>query len=191
MLLVVALLVVLQPGIALAQETGQADLTPRRVVAWTNPILFVFGWYTGEAEIRLQQNHTVGISGSFVNFQTGDPGDLDYEDTEYASVSFFYRYYPTAAFKGFFIGAQVGNVQVNQKESASTDPFNPTAEVTESSGSAGSIGILVGYGWILGKAQRVSVSMGLGANRLFGGDVDEDVNLTVPVIRLINVGVAF
>lgn len=173
-------LILSSTGAARAQEESPTDASQRRVVAWTNPILLVFTWYTGEAEIRLRENHTIGFSGSFVEFEDGEPSDLFYEKNEYFSVSAFYRYYPTAAFKGFFLGVQVGNTQVDHTDIAESN-----------SGDAFSAGVLIGYGWILGKEQRVAVSLGVGANRLFGGDVDDDVNLTLPVVRLINVGVAF
>lgn len=190
--LVVLLFIVFQTGAALAQETSQGMPVLRRAIVWTNPILLVFGWFTGEAEIRLQENHTVGVSGSFLEFEDGEPGDLDFEDTEYSSVSVFYRYYPTGSFKGFFLGGQLGSSQVTQKENAE-DPvtFLPTGEITDVSVNVFTAGVLIGYGWVLGEAERVSVSLGIGANRLFGGDLDDDVGLTLPVVRLINVGVAF
>ena len=190
--LVFLVLIVFQTGAAPAQTTSQTEPVLRRAIVWTNPVLFVFGWYMGEAEIRLQENHTVGVSGSFVEFQDEKPGEIGYEETQYFSVNAFYRYYPTGSFKGFFIGGQFGNVQVSQKENVE-DPitFLPTGEVTDVSASAFSAGVLIGYGWLLGEAQRIGVSLGIGANRLFGGDVADDVQLTIPVVRLINVGIAF
>ncbi len=194
--LAVLVLVLFQTGASLAQDTTPQASTPadppsRRIVAWTNPILLVFGWYMVEGEVRLRENHTVGISGSFLDFKTDDPGDPDYEETEYYSINLFYRYYPKASFKGFFIGVQMGTAEVNQKENVEDNFGIPTGETEETSGNAYSAGVLIGYGWLLGDAQRIAVSMGIGANRLFGGDVDEDANPTVPVIRLINVGIAF
>lgn len=185
-------LILFQTGAAWAQNTSQAYLPERRVIAWINPILAVFGWYMVEAEIRLAENHAVGVSGSFLQFDTGEEGDLDFEDTEYVSVNVFYRYYPTASFKGFFIGGQLGTVQVDHKE-VEEDPITgiPTGQITDESVNATSAGVLIGYGWLLGDAQRIGVSIGIGANRLFGGDVDDDVQLTLPVLRLINVGIAF
>ena len=176
----VLLLILFQTGAALAQGTAQTDPPERRIIAWTNPVLFVFGWYIFEAESRLEENHTVGISGSFLQFEDGDPGDFEYQEDEYSSVSVFYRYYPTASFEGFFIGAQLGRVEVKSK-----------TNFTDESGSAFSAGVLIGYGWLLGDAERIGVSLGFGANRLFGDDVEDDERLTLPVIRLINVGIAF
>jgi len=169
-----------QTGTALAQETDEVVLPERKVIVWTNPILFVFTWYTAEVEIRLQNNHTVGIGGSYLQTEDGDKGETDYEKIKYQSFNVFYRYYPTASFKGFFIGGQLGTTTVGAEDN-----------FTDDSGTAMLAGVLLGYGWVLGDGQRIGVSLGIGANRLFGGDIDEDANLTLPVVRLINVGIAF
>lgn len=178
-LLFVVVLILFQTGTTLAQETAEADLPERTAIVWTNPILFVFTWYMAEVEIRLQQNHTVGIAASFLEVDTGSPGDPDYEETGYSSGNVFYRYYPTASYKGFFIGGQLGIGSVSHKDNT-----------TDESGSFFLAGVLIGYGWLLGDAQRVGVSIGIGANRYFGDDLD-DVSMTLPIIRLINVGIAF
>jgi len=179
LMLLVAVLILFQTGAALAQETDEVVLPERKVMVWTNPILFVFTWYMAEVEVRLQNNHTVGISGSFLSTENESPGDIDYEETEYSSVNVFYRYYPTASYKGFFIGGQVGSGKISHKDS-----------FTDESGSFFLAGVLIGYGWLLGDAQRVGVSIGIGANRYFGDDL-EDVSTTLPIVRFINVGIAF
>jgi hypothetical protein len=188
-LLVAFLFVGFQAGAAMAQDTEDPIL--RRAIVWTNPILFVFTWYMAEVEIRLVENHTVGVGGSFLQADTDSPGDPDYEENQYFSVNAFYRYYPTASFRGFFIGVQAGAAEVSHKENE-LDIFGmPTGATTDESGSAFSAGVLIGYGWLLGDAQRIGVSLGIGANRFFGGDIPEDSSATLPVIRLINVGIAF
>ncbi len=189
--LFVLFFIMFQTGAALAQDTSQSDPILRRAIAWTNPILFVFGWYGAELEIRLQENHTVGVTGSFLQLDSEKPGEPGYEDTEYISGSVFYRYYPTASFTGFFIGVQAGTAQVNHKENVEDFFGVPTGEITDESVTAFTAGVLIGYGWLLGDAQRIGVSLGIGANRLFGGDIDDDVQVTLPTVRLINIGVAF
>ncbi len=42
----------------------------------------------------------------------------------------------------------------------------------------------------MGERENVSVALGVGATRLFGGDLD-DVSVTVPTLRLVNIGWAF
>jgi len=180
-LLLVVVLILSQSSAVLAQETDETVLPERKAIIWTNPILFVFTWYMAEIEVAAGNNATVGVSGSFLDVDTDSPGDPDYEENSYTSVNGFVRYYPTASFKGFFIGAQIGFGSVSVKDNFEDD-----------SGDFFLGGVLIGYGWLLGDAQRVGVSIGIGANRYFGGDLeDSDVSLTLPVIRLINVGIAF
>ena len=69
--------------------------------------------------------------------------------------------------------------------------WNPMLAL-ERTGSAtfGGLGFELGYTWLLGPPQRVGISIGGGASRLFGSDLD-GATLTVPTIRLVNVGIAF
>ena len=95
-------------------------------------------------------------------------------------MSLFWRYYPREAFGGFYFGVHGGYYKVT----ADTDIGD------EEEGNFFGFGIDVGYSWILGESERMYVSLGAGAVRLFGGDL-EDVTLTLPTIRIINVGIAF
>lgn len=169
-----------QTGMAKAQETDEPGLPRRSVVAWTNPILFVFTWYQAEVEIRVQEHGTFGFSGSFLEVSEESAGDPGYEESQYVAGNVFYRYYPTASYEGFFIGGQMGVGQISYKDN-----------IDDESGEFFLAGVLIGYGWLLGDAQRVGVSLGIGANRYFGGDLENDVSTTLPIIRLINVGIAF
>jgi hypothetical protein len=182
--------ILIQTDAALAQETE--TLPQRRTVVWVNPILAVFTWYMAEVEIRLQSNHTVGVGGSFLQTEDGEKDDptQSYEKIQYTSVNAFYRYYPTASFKGFFIGGQLGFASVD-REARDYDFISDTLDSVDESGTAMLAGVLIGYGWVLGDAQRVAVSLGIGANRFFGGDVPDDASATLPVIRALNVGIAF
>jgi len=182
--------VLMQTGAALAQDTEA--LPQRRTVFWVNPILAVFTWYMGEVEIRLQNNHTVGVSGSFLQTDDGEKDDplSTYEEIKYSSVNVFYRYYPAESFKGFFIGGQFGFADVGRK-GRDYDFISDTIVPVDESGTALLAGVLIGYGWVLGDAQRVAVSLGIGANRFFGEDVPDDAAMTLPVVRALNVGIAF
>jgi hypothetical protein len=189
-----ALLIILfQTGAALAQETTAVDLEQRRVVVWINPILAMFTWYTAEVEIRLQEHHTVGVAGTFLQTDDGEKDDplSEYEEIQYTSFNVFYRYYPAESFRGFFLGGQIGSTSVTREGREFDTSFPPNVVPVDESGSAMLAGILIGYGWLLGDAQRVAVSIGVGANRLFGDDVPDDASATLPVVRLINVGIAF
>lgn len=147
-----------------------------KVVISTNPILDMFTWYNLELEAAVAPTSTIGIAGTYISF--GDEDDFD-EET-YANASVFWRYYPREAFGGFYFGARGGYYKVT----VDTDLGD------EEEGNFFGLGIDVGYSWILGESERMYVSLGAGAVRLFGGDL-EDVSLTLPTIRIINVGLAF
>jgi hypothetical protein len=183
----IAALVLVAMGAASAVAQGAGDQIERRTVISTNPLLFVFGWYTAEIEVRVSDRTTLSLSGSVFTTEedfTDDTGletgtDLKVEETYY-SGTLSARYYPTEAFKGFFIGGRLGWYHVEEE-----DPVFGKSE-----GEFAGAGIDVGYGWLLGEPQRIAVSVGIGAVRLFGGDL-EDVQATLPTIRFINVGFAF
>jgi hypothetical protein len=179
----VAALVLVAVGAAsaVAQDTGDPIL--RRHVISTNPILDLFQWYNLEWEIRVTPRSTAGLFGSLVTLKQ-DTEDIDGStievDEKYYSVTAFYRYYPNEAFKGFFIGGRLGWYHVEED-----DPVTGKDEAQFTG-----IGVDVGYGWLLGEPQRIAVGIGIGAVRLFGGDLD-DTQATLPTIRFINVGIAF
>lgn len=161
-------------GAGTAQAGSAAEPVVRRHVISTNPITDMFTWYNGEYEFRVLSNSTIGLSGSYISFDDGDE--------EFMNIGAFYRFYPQdTAPAGFFFGARFGYYDVK-----AYDDF----EDKEESASFGGFGIDIGYSWLLGSSQRFALSLGIGAVRLFGGDL-EDVALTLPTIRLVNVGVAF
>jgi hypothetical protein len=169
---------------AMAQDT---NLPVRKTVISLNPILAIFTWYNIELEYSATPHTTIGVQGSYITMkdQTDDDDILDikYDDTFLVGTAFI-RYYPVNSFKGFFIGGRFGIYNIEHKSDFETQE-----------GTAYGAGVDLGYGWLLGAEQRVSVSMGLGAVRLFGGDLDnddsDDVATVLPTIRLVNVGIAF
>ena len=48
------------------------------------------------------------------------------------------------------------------------------------------VGFEFGYAWLLGQGENLSISVGAGATRLFGGE-----STAFPVLRFINLGWAF
>jgi hypothetical protein len=158
--------------------THAAELN-RKFVISTNPILDMFTWYNAEFEIAMGSNSTIGVSGTYLTF--GDEDDFD-EET-YMAVTFFYRYYPTSSFEGFYFGGRMGYNHVKAQTNI---------DGSDESGSFLAAGIDVGYSWLLGDTKKFYVSLGVGAVRLFGEDLEDvDVAMTLPTIRLINVGIAF
>jgi hypothetical protein len=147
-----------------AQTIGDAAPVRTHTIS-TNPLLTTFGWYNVEYDRRLDDTKTWGVSTSHVSV----------DDVDYTNVSALVRYYPRESFKGFFIGGRGGVHRVG---------------AAGESGAAFGIGPEIGYDWVLGARQKVTLSLGVGATRLFGLDLD-DVSLTIPTLRLLNVGVAF
>jgi len=181
----VVLIVILSAGVGMAQEEATSPLPERKSVLSTNPILDMFTWWNLEWEFKAARTSTIGLAVSYVKFEQDEEGE-EFSEERYMSGTFFYRYYPMGeALQGFFFGGRVGYYNVSAKVQ---DPA-PGAS-TEEDGSFYGIGIDIGYSWLLGAPQRLSVSLGIGAVRLFGGDL-EDVATTLPTIRLINIGVAF
>jgi hypothetical protein len=151
-----------------AQTEGTTTPVPHHQTISANPFGLMFEWYNGEYERKVGERSTVGVSASGFALDDGD--------ADYVNVAAFYRFYPQrAALSGFYIGGRGGVHHV------------------ESGGDAGEyfgLGFELGYTWLLGADRHFAVSIGAGATRLFGGDV-EGVPLTIPTLRLLNVGVAF
>lgn len=162
--------------------THAAELDKKFVIS-TNPILDMFTWYNAEFEIAMGSNSTIGLSGTYLTLGDAD----DWDEETYMAATLFFRYYPTSSFEGFYFGGRLG---YNHVKAQVQDP--DTGLDDEEEGSFLAAGIDVGYSWLLGDTKKFYVSMGVGAVRLFGEDLeDADIALTLPTIRLINVGIAF
>jgi hypothetical protein len=164
---VVALLGIVAPGFA----QGSAPVpVPHEQIVSANPFGLIFGWFNAEYERRLTPATTWGVSGSM----------LDVDTFEYRTANALLRYYPQgAALKGFFLGARTGVHHVENEEATGDDEATFVGA-----------GFEIGYTWLMGQDQRVAISIGAGANRLFGADL-EGATLTIPSVRLVNVGIAF
>lgn len=164
----------------IALGTDPAAGYDRKVVVSTNPFLDMYTWYNGELELALTPNSTIGVAVSY--WSLGDIDDREDEDN-YTGADVVFRYYPREAFGGFYFGLRGGYYGVTEKDWETED------EVTE---SAFGFGFELGYSWLLGTEERFYVGLGAGLVRLFGGDLEDlDATLNKPVIRIINVGVAF
>jgi hypothetical protein len=159
-------------GVA-APVFAQGDLpvpVPHNQLVSANPFGLIFGWFNAEYERQLTPATTWGLSGSM----------LDIGTFEYRNGNALLRYYPQgAALKGFFLGSRAGVYRVaHDDDSVDNDATFVGA------------GFELGYTWLMGREQRIGVSLGAGASRLFGSDLD-GASLTIPTIRLVNVGIAF
>jgi len=175
-LLLTCLLAILIGSVPTSSPVAAADAEydgPRFVIS-TNPLTDLFTWYNAEFEMRIAPRGSVGLAGSFLSFNDGND--------KYMGLDGFYRFYPQAmAPEGFFFGGRLGINHVSVE-----DDFDGEEE----SANVFGVGIDIGYTWLMGSSKSFALSLGIGAVRLFGGDL-EDVAFTIPTLRLVNIGVAF
>jgi len=149
-----------------AQTANASPAAPRSIQELSvNPITTTFGWYNAEYQRSIDATKTWGVSGSY----------LSLGDASYRNLTGTFRYYPRAAMSGFYIGGRVGMHRIGTDVAA---------------GTLVGAGPDIGYSWLLGAKQNVGIAMGIGAMRLFGGDL-QGVSFTIPTVRLIDVGIAF
>lgn len=154
------------PSVAFAQADGTRVPVANKQVVSANPFLLMFGYANVEFERMSSQKTTFGFSASSVGF----------DDATYRNFQAFYRYYPQgASLTGFYIGARGGVHRVSNGEDA---------------GHFLGLGFELGYGWLFGAKRNFALSVGAGATRLFGGHLTHH-SLTIPTLRLVNVGWRF
>ena len=158
------------PSDAVARQ--EAVPPERDNVVSLNPFLLLATWFNVEYERRLGPTFTAGVRGSHVRFGWNDDDD----EFRYDNGRLFGRYYPREAFRGFFVGMDTGITRVDD-DAGGTD-------------TAYAIGFELGYNWLLGSDRRLYLSLGTGADRLFGSDL-EDAAGFLPTARLVNIGIAF
>lgn len=140
---------------------------PHKQVISANPFGLMFGWFNVDYERKINESNTWGASASMLSL-----GD----DTDYVNTQLAYRYYPQgAALTGFYLGGRGGM---------------HTVDLAGENGRFFGLGFELGYDWLIGSKRNVSIGVGAGATRLFGGDLN-GATMTIPTLRLINVGIAF
>ena len=154
---------------AIAQEPVVRDSADYRQVLSANPLgLILLPWYNGEYERKVTERVTLGLSGSRLPW--GDGGG-------FYSVNTAFRYYPNGTtFKGLYLGPRIGLFWVSQGQDV--------VGIEEDRGPHLGLGFELGYAWLLGSEQHLSMSIGVGASRVLNGE-------PIPVLRLVNVGWAF
>ena len=143
----------------------------RHHVISANPFgLVLLPWYNGEYERRLKPSVSVGFSGS------------RWTDN-FSAANIALRYYPSEkAFQGIYVGPRVGIYRTTIPQ---LTPFPSKSDPPDHELQVG-VGFEFGYAWLLGQGENLSVSVGAGATRLFGGE-----STAFPVLRFINLGWAF
>lgn len=163
---IVMFVMTLVPAQAIAQTSIAPPMGVQQQVS-ANPFALMYQWFNAEYEHRAIGSSTWGASASF--FSLG--GDADYRN-----AAAFFRYYPQGrALHGFYIGGRAGAHRVS---------------VDRESGAFMGLGFELGYNWLLGRNQNFMIGTGAGATRLFGGALN-GASLTIPTVRLVNIGVAF
>ena len=183
---VVALLTLCSTAAA-AQTNATKPPVPHRQVLSTDPLGMMFNWFSADYERKVGAATTLGVSASHV-------GELDY--TNAALVA---RWYPQrAALDGFYLGARAAAVGIetydydNQYVPQPVDPNRRTYPTyTKRVHVMPGVGIDIGYNWLLGPKQNLSVGLGFGVTRLLGTRDRFDDVMAVPNMKLVNIGFAF
>lgn len=166
-----ALFLLLVPAAALAQTAAPAPDSHNQVLS-TNPFGLVVKWFNLEYERKLTPAVTLGGSVSHV-------GELDH-----SGGTVMLRWYPQQTpLDGFYLGLRAGaygfkSYTYEFRTSRERDVVVPGA------------GVELGYNWLLGPKQNVSVGTGLAMTRYYRGGDAYSVPSVLPGLRL-NVGIAF
>lgn len=172
--------------LAAAPARAQSDtlsVSPYKQVISANPLGLLFGYFNGEYERAISSTSTVGIAGAY----------FSPENDELATVEAKFRYYPQARpLSGFSVGGSLGYGHLSDEEDF--DEFIVDSQAQQDDGvtsSAFIVGVELNYNWLVGRDRRFFIGTGIGARRLLGGDVESDIPVIIPTIRLVNIGFAF
>jgi hypothetical protein len=155
--LLAALVAAALPAAGRAQQPAAPapKLLPQQSVA-VNPLAIPFGVFSAEYEAALPTaGFTIGVGGT--HFASG--GDRD----SWAELKGLY--YPNETpFHGFSVGLSAG---VHSSRRNTTDcSFIGACTNTPKTQTAPTLGVLVSYDWLLGRAQKFRVGLGAGAKRV-------------------------
>ena len=146
-------------------RAASQEIQHKNVIS-ANPFLLLAEWFNGEFEHKMSTESTMGLRASTIKI----------DDVRYLNARAFYRYYPSGALNKFYLGIDAGVTTVD--------------DVNDESHAVGGAGFELGYNWLLGARRKLYVSLGAGADRLFGSDL-EDFTVVIPTVRVLNVGIAF
>jgi hypothetical protein len=186
-------LAVLIPAGASAQTTATTAPVPYNQVISMNPFLLIVSWVNGEYERRVSPSITVGASAS----------RFDFSDAGFAATNVVTRWYPQgAALDGFYFGARLGAFRFKSYhydyssytpgQASSPNPITavrPT--LREQTTVVPGAGLEIGYNWLFGRKDNISVGIGAGLTRTIGGGSRDEHPDVLPTLRLANIGVAF
>jgi hypothetical protein len=196
--LTVVVIAALFPAGAVAQTNATKPPVPHNQVVSLNPFGLIFEWYNAEYERKIGDAATLGVSAS--HFAAGDM----------ANALLLARWYPQrAALDGFYLGARAGayvtktrTYEYHPTPPPRPAPNNPTPTYQtystyptyrEQKRVVPGVGLEIGYNWLLGPKQNLSIGLGFGVTRLLqSGDGDDFFMPPVlPGVRFVNIGIAF
>ena len=167
-----ALFLLLVPAAAHAQTATPVTPDSSNQVLSANPFGIVLKWFNVEYERKIGPAITLGGSASHF-------GDLDLSD-----ATVMLRWYPQQKpLDGLYLGLRAGAFGF---KSYTYDLRSHRERDTVAPGA----GIELGYNWLLGPRQNVSVGTGLSMTRIARGGDSYYTPSVLPGIRL-NVGIAF
>jgi hypothetical protein len=170
----IALFIVFIPAAALAQGTAAAPAVQPNQVLSTNPFGAMLKWVNAEYERKIGPATTLGASASY------------FADFDQSNAAVLLRWYPDrSALRGFYVGTRAGAYRF------ATVTFDRYPSFHEQTTVLPGVGIEVGYNWMLGPKQNVSVGIGGGLIRILGSGDRYDVPSVLPAVRLVNLGIAF
>ncbi len=162
----VALLVLLVSGGSWPSKATAEERKASQAIT-TNPTFLQFGWFNAEYERTLTPASTWGAS--YSRFSPGGQSAGGYR-----GVKAVWRYYTKGtALEGKWLGIRAGRSRLWDQSIATSYSL---------------VGFEMGYSEAFGPSQRIIMSLGLGASRLFGGP--EDFPKVFPSLRA-NIGVAW
>jgi hypothetical protein len=171
-ILLLAILSTAAPRAVQAQD--EMSRAAGRNVLSANPFLLIATWFNAEYERVISATSTVGVRLSTVSIGVDDELDGD-NDADYFNGRAFWRYYPSGAPAGFFFGFDAGVTGLDESGESRT---------------VLGAGFELGYNWLLGSRRNFYISLGAGADRLFGGDLGH-ASAVIPTVRIVNIGIAF
>ena len=187
--LAVAAAVLALAALPLAPAAGQAPVgtpSPRPADGYTqafaaNILAFPFGLFSAEYEHALVwTGFSFGIGGSIL--AEGDSRD------NWASAKLLY--YPNErTFRGFSVGLTAGVHSARDTEDTCT--FEGCTTANGERQTAPTLGVIVNYDWLLGRAERFRVGAGVGAKRVLKNVDSEDALLQIYPDGRFVVGIAF
>lgn len=158
-----AIATALAPTAAGAQSLRNAAPVPFDNIVSVNPVLLVFfGIVSADYERRIAPGTTLGASVSSFNLS----------DANYFTVEGRARYYIEGrALEGFSVGGVLGYVRLRDDSTGTTS-------------NALNIGFTGERQWLMGVDERLALTAGLGATRIFFAEDRPPFRKVLPVLRL-------